>query len=270
MVGADWIRLGFCLSTLLVCAWWEYCVPGRALQQARGLRWRVNLSLATLTVLCVRFSVGALAMQAAVVAHTQQWGLWSLMALPTWGNIVLSVVLLDAALYVQHVACHRVPWLWRLHLVHHTDRDVDVSTGLRFHPLEIVLSLVYKALLVACLGAHPMAVLVFEVWLNATALFTHSNIQLSTRVTRMLRSVCMTPELHCIHHSIHACEMQSNFGFSVPWWDYLCGTYRGHASVASAALSLGVAAYQTAMPLRLADLVCLPFRPSLDDVTPTE
>lgn len=264
-----WVRLGLFLGSFLACAQWERWTPRRVLVQSRATRWRINLSLAVLNTLCVRLTVGALAVQAATLAAQQHWGLWHLMGLSWWGNLVLSVLLLDGAMYAQHVVSHRVPWLWRLHRVHHTDRDVDMTTGLRFHPLEILMSLGYKALLVLLLGAHPVAVVVFEGLLNTAALFNHSNLQLSARVERALHLVLITPDLHRVHHSVLASEMQSNFGFSVPWWDRCCGTYRAASSAAQPDMPLGVAEYQTATPLGFTDLVCLPFSPSGSDVRPT-
>jgi len=223
----------------------------------------VNLGLTVLDTLCVRLTVGAIAVQTALLAQRQSWGLLPLLHIPPWGNILLSLLVLDGAIYVQHIAFHAFPCLWRLHLVHHTDMDLEVTTGLRFHPLEIVLSLLYKAALVILLGAHAAAVIAFEVLLNATPQFNHSNVCLPDRVERLLRYILITPDVHRIHHSVLATEMQANFGFSVPWWDRLCGTYRDQPAQAHTTMRLGVAGYQAPDPLGLLQLLYLPFRPPL-------
>ena len=265
-----WLRLGVSLAMLVGLAVWERQSPRRVLTQPPAMRWRINLGLAALNALCIRLSVGALAVQTAVLAHEHAWGLWHVWSLSPVSNAMLSLLVLDFAIYLQHVACHRVPWLWRLHLVHHTDADMDVTTGLRFHPLEIVLSLGYKTGLVLLLGVHPVAVIVFEGLLHAAAQFHHSNIALPDRVAGVLQYGLITPDAHRIHHSVCAAEMQSNFGFSVPWWDRLCGTYCAQPVHVHTTMPLGVLAYQRPTPWRFTQLLALPFHPVLAAVQTTK
>ena len=179
--------------------------------------------------------------------------------LPGWSHIILSLIGLDFAIYVQHVLLHALPVFWRLHRVHHIDLDVDVTTGLRFHPVEICLSMLYKAALVLLLGAPPAAVIAFEVILNATSLFNHSNIRLPAALDRLLRQVLITPDLHRIHHSVLEVETNSNFGFSVPFWDRLCGTYRDQPSQSHTTMGLGLKAYREPRSLGLGRLLLNPF-----------
>jgi len=256
-----WVRFGVFLGLLGVLAGCEAWRPRRPLAQSKSARWMANLGLTVLDTLCVRLTIGALAVQAALLAQRQTWGVLPLLHVPTWGNVLLSIIALDFAIYLQHVAFHANPLLWRLHLVHHTDRDFDVTTGLRFHPVEIVLSMLYKAAVVLCLGAHPAAVVAFEVLLNATSQFNHSNVRLPARLERWLRYVLITPDVHRMHHSVLGEEMQSNFGFSVPFWDRLCGTYRERPARPQTTMPLGVEGYQASRPLGLLRLLLLPFRP---------
>ena len=265
-----WWRLGVFLGMFAVLAVWEARRPRRPWAQRKRTRWGVNLGLTVLDTLCVRLTVGAIAVQTALLAQRQSWGLLPLLHIPPWANILLSLLVLDGAIYVQHVAVHAFPLLWRVHLVHHTDMDFDVTTGLRFHPLEIVLSMLYKAAFVLLLGAHPAAEIAFEMLLNATSQFNHSNVGLPARVERLLRYILITPDVHRIHHSVLAMEMRANFGFSVPVWDRLCGTYRDQPAQAHTTMLLGVDGYQAPYPLGLMQLLGLPFRPPLAYVRTTE
>jgi len=253
------IRFGTFVGLFIVMAMWEVWRPRRPLSQSKARHWAINLALTVLNTLVVRLTVGAIAVSAALFAQQQGWGVWSLLHVPTWGNIVLSLVVLDFAIYVQHVLSHALPVFWRLHRVHHTDLDVDVTTGLRFHPLEILLSMVYKAALVLLLGAHPAAVIAFEVILNAASAFNHANVRLPAALEQRLRKVVITPDLHRIHHSVVVAETNSNFGFSVPFWDHLCGTYRDQPGQPQATMPLGLEDYRDAHRLGLGCLLLLPF-----------
>src|SRR5204862_1231382 len=189
-------------------------------------RWASSLGLVVLDTVCVRFVYPAGAVGVALLAQERSWGLFNNWAVPAWLSVGLAVVALDFAIYLQHVTFHAVPLLWRLHMVHHADLDFDVTTGVRFHPLEILLSLGIKAGTVVLLGVPALAVLLFEVLLNATSLFNHGNVQLPAWLDRVLRLLVVTPEMHRVHHSTLPHETNSNFGFNLPWWDYLLGTYR--------------------------------------------
>lgn len=253
------LRLGIFLGVFAVMAGCEVRRPRRQLAQPKGKRWFVNLALTALDTLVVRFTVGAVAVNAALFAQQRSWGLLPLLHVPGWANILLSMVVLDFAIYIQHVLSHALPLLWRLHKVHHTDLDFDVTTGVRFHPIEILLSLLYKAALVLLLGAHPAAVIAFEVVLNACSQFNHSNVQLPEGVERCLRRLVITPDLHRIHHSVVVAETDSNFGFSVPFWDRLCGTYRAQPRAPHITMPIGLQEYRDPRCLGLGGLLLLPF-----------
>ena len=190
--------------------------------------------------LAVRVLFPTAAVGVALVGEARGWGLLNVIALPTWLEVAAAVVLLDLAIYFQHVLFHAVPVLWRLHRMHHADLEFDVTTGLRFHPVEIVLSMVIKFAVVAALGAPAIAVLIFEVLLNATSMFNHSNIRMPAGFDRALRWLVVTPDMHRVHHSIDMRETNSNFGFNLPWWDRLFGTYRPQPAAGHEGMTLGV------------------------------
>lgn len=179
-------------------------------------------------------------------------------AVPAWLALPIGVALLDLAIYFQHVAFHAVPALWRLHRVHHSDVDIDVTTGTRFHPVEILISTGLKCAAVAAIGASPAAVLVFELLLNATSVFNHGNVRVAARVERLLRWLVVTPDMHRVHHSISFNESSSNFGFSIPWWDRLLGTYRAQPSAGHDRMTVGVDAFRTVADLRIERLLVQP------------
>ncbi len=253
------LRLGIFVGAFAVMAIWEVWRPRRQLSQGKARHWGINLTLTALNTFVVHLTVGAVAVSAALFAQQRGWGVWSLLHAPLWGNIMLSLVVLDFAIYLQHVLSHTLPVFWRLHRVHHTDLDVDMTTGLRFHPIEILLSMVYKAALVLLLGAHPAAVITFEVILNATSAFNHANVRLPAALERIIRQVVMTPDLHRIHHSVIVAETNSNFGFSVPFWDRLCGTYRDQPGQPQTTMPLGLQDYRDPRALGLGRLLLLPF-----------
>ena len=220
------IRLGCFLTVLTAMALWERIAPRRSLALPRSTRWFSNLGLMVLGSVAARLLMPVAATGVALFAARQGSGLFNQIAAPAWVALLVSVVALDAAIYLQHLMFHAVPILWRLHLVHHADVDFDTSTGVRFHPIEIVVSLLIKFAVILLLGPPVAAVILFEVLLNATALFNHGNVRLPRALDRRLRWLVVTPDMHRVHHSVHGDETNSNFGFNLPWWDRLCGTYR--------------------------------------------
>jgi sterol desaturase/sphingolipid hydroxylase (fatty acid hydroxylase superfamily) len=239
-------------------ALWEYWRPRRVLARPRRERWVTNLGLTALNTILVRITVGGIAYAAAVFAAERGVGLLHWVALPPWAAAVVTLLALDFAIYLQHVLFHAVPALWRLHRVHHADVGVDASTGLRFHPIEIFLSLGLKVAVVVLLGAVPWAVVAFEALLNASSIFNHGNVAIPESVDRWLRRVVVTPDMHRIHHSTRVVETNSNFGFSVSWWDRLCGTYRAAPALGQLGMEIGLSDYRT--PLNLGQLLLLPFQ----------
>lgn len=252
------LRLTIFMAVLLLLLSWESLRPQRPWQQPRGRHLLTNIGLLLVDVLVQRFTLGAAAIAAAVYARQQGWGLLPLLPLPASLLAVVGIILLDLAIYGQHVLSHRLSWLWRLHRVHHCDLDLDVSTALRFHPLEILLSLLYKVLVVMLLGVSPAVVLWFEVLLNSAALFNHANIRLPARWERPLRRVLVTPAMHRVHHSVHAEETHSNFGFMLSCWDRLFATYRAQPQDGHEAMALGLPQYRRVLGVKA--LLLQPFR----------
>lgn len=238
------IRLFFFLVVFFSMIVWELFAPKRRLQIGRPIRWSSNLGLVALNTYLMRLIAPLGAVGVAVLAESRGWGLFQHFDLPESITIVLSVVLLDLAIYLQHVMFHAVPALWRLHMVHHADLDVDVTTGLRFHTFEIMLSLGIKTVILILLGAPPVAVLAFEVILNSTSMFNHSNVRLPVALDRILRWLVVTPDMHRVHHSASPRETNSNFGFNLPWWDYLLGTYRDQPAQGHTAMTIGLAEFR--------------------------
>ena len=254
------VRLAVFLGVFAAVALWEALAPRRARAFPRRARWPHNIALVFLDNALVRVVAPGAAIAVALAAEAHGWGLLNAAALPAWLAIPLAVVALDLAIYFQHVMFHAVPALWRLHRVHHADLDVDVTTGARFHPIEILVSVAIKMAAVAAIGAPPVAVLVFEVLLNATAMFNHANGRLPLGVDRWLRLLVVTPDMHRVHHSIVYSETNSNFGFNLPWWDRLFGTYRAQPAAGHEAMTIGVGAFRTPADLRLDRLLLQPFR----------
>lgn len=254
------IRLGCFAGVLALMALWEVLAPRRRLTTGRPLRWGSNLGLVALDAIAVRFALPLAALGAAMVARQRGWGLFNNVALPDWLAVVLSVAALDFAVYLQHVLFHAVPVLWRLHMVHHADLDFDVTTGVRFHVLEILLSMGVKMAAVLLFGAPALAVLIFEVVLNATSMFSHGNVRLPRRLDRLLRLVVVTPDMHRVHHSVRPSETNSNFGFNVPWWDYLLGTYRDQPADGHEGMTIGLSQFRDERRAdRLHWMLLLPF-----------
>jgi sterol desaturase/sphingolipid hydroxylase (fatty acid hydroxylase superfamily) len=252
------IRFGIFVSIFVLVALAEWRVPRRALAQTRRERWRTNLSILVLDVIVQRVTLGAAAYATAVYAQANGWGLFNALGWPPLLEALLAFLILDFAIYLQHVMSHALPVFWRLHQVHHADLDVDLTTGTRFHPLEILISLVWKALVVAALGADPWVVVVFEAVLNASAVYTHGNIRIPERIDRVLRWVFCTPDMHRVHHSVIPEETNSNFGFFLSIWDRLCGTFRHDPLGGHDRMNIGLSEYRA--PIRLGGLLLLPFR----------
>jgi sterol desaturase/sphingolipid hydroxylase (fatty acid hydroxylase superfamily) len=254
------LRFGAFLGVFVLVALWEVLAPKRQSRFTRAQRWPHNLGLIGLNAGIVRLVAPGAAIAVAMAGEAHGWGLFNLATLPSWAAILLGVVLLDLAIYFQHVLFHAVPVLWRLHRVHHADEDYDVTTGLRFHPIEILLSLGIKCAVIAALGAPVLAVLVFEVLLNAASMFNHANARLPFVVDRWLRWLVVTPDMHRVHHSVIPRELNSNFGFNLPWWDRLFGTYRAQPAAGHEAMRIGVDGLQGPGEVRLTRLLTQPLR----------
>jgi sterol desaturase/sphingolipid hydroxylase (fatty acid hydroxylase superfamily) len=259
------VRVSAFLGVLTAMLLWEWDQPRRSLSRPRRERWVANLGLTLCDTVLVRVTVGGVAYATAVWAADQGIGLLHWQPLPPVAAAAVTLLVLDGAIYLQHVLFHAVPLLWRLHRVHHADLDFDATTGVRFHPLEILLSLGYKAAVVALLGAVPWAVVAFEVLLNATSVFNHGNVALPARLDRWLRWIIVTPDMHRVHHSSRIVETNSNFGFSFSWWDRLCGTYRAQPTLGHVGMEIGLSEYRA--PLSLGQLLLLPFRGSAGQYT---
>lgn len=256
------LRLTVFLAVLVAMALWEVAAPRRRQDIPRVIRWTNNLALVAVDTVILRLTFPILAVGLALMAEERGWGLFNALDVPLWLAVLLSILLLDLAIYLQHVLFHAVPGLWRLHRMHHADLEFDVTTGLRFHPVEIVLSMVIKLAVVAALGAPAVAVLLFEVLLNATALFNHANIRLPAAVDRVVRWVMVTPDMHRVHHSVDPAETNSNFGFNLPWWDRLLGTYRAQPKAGHEGMTIGIEQFRTTRELWLDRMLIQPLRGS--------
>ncbi|MBL8659421.1 MAG: sterol desaturase family protein [Rhodospirillales bacterium] len=254
------IRLGCFAAVLATMVAWELRLPRRAGEGGlRMRRWRANLGLVALDTVILRVLFPLAAVGAALMANDRGWGLFNAVAAPPWLAVGLSLVILDLAIYAQHVAFHKIALLWRLHRVHHTDVALDATTGLRFHPIEIVASMLLKIALVTALGAPALAVVIFEVALNAFAMFNHSNVYLPRWVDARLRRLIVTPDMHRAHHSIHRDETDSNYGFNLSLWDRLFGTYRDQPRDGHVTMALGLDGFRDPREDRLFRLLVQPF-----------
>jgi len=251
--------LGF-VSVLSLMVVWEILATRRHQIIKRRQRWPANLAIVVLGTLAVRLLFPLAAVGASSYASEQGWGLLNLVSMPSWMTVVLAIIALDLVIYFQHRIFHAVPWFWRLHRMHHADLEFDVTTGLRFHPLEIVLSVAIKMSVVVLIGAPVLAVVVFEVLLNATSLFNHGNIRLPQKIDRLFRLILVTPDMHRVHHSAIQRETDSNFGFSVPWWGRLFGTYRAQPEEGHLGMTIGIEDFRTQHDLRLDQMLMQPFR----------
>ena len=253
------IRLSAFLGIFVVMALWETLAPRRKRLFSRLARWPHNLGIVVLNTVVLRLLFPTAAIGVALAAESNGWGLFNSLALPSLLVLVLSVVIMDFAIYLQHVLVHAVPALWRLHRMHHTDLDYDVTTGARFHPVEIVISMGLKLMVVGALGAPALAVLIFEVILNATAMFNHANVRLPAGLDRWLRLIVVTPDMHRVHHSVIPKETNSNFGFNLPWWDRLFGTYISQPRAGHEGMTIGIEQFREGRDQRLDRMLIQPF-----------
>ncbi len=253
------IRLSFFLGILVLMVIWEVLGPRRPPATAKHIRWYSNLSLVFIDTLAVRLLLPVQAAGVALSIGKLGWGILNNVALPYWLGIVLGILGLDLIIYLQHAMFHALPIFWRLHRMHHTDLDFDVTTGIRFHPVEILLSMGIKMAAVVVLGASAIAVVLFEVLLNATSMFNHGNVRLPGRIDRVLRLLVVTPEMHRVHHSVVIQEHNSNFGFNFPWWDRLMGTYQDQPASGHEGMTIGLSQFRDPGRLTLPWLIILPF-----------
>jgi sterol desaturase/sphingolipid hydroxylase (fatty acid hydroxylase superfamily) len=254
------LRFGGFVGVLGAMILWELSAPRRRLSASRWQRWSSNLGIVAIDALMLRLMAPIAAVAAAALAAERGWGLFNALSfVPGWLAVLVAIIVLDLAIYTQHVVFHKVPLLWRLHRVHHTDVDLDVTSGVRFHPFEIALSLIIKIAVIVALGAPAVAVIAFEVLLNAAALFNHGNVRIPARLDRVLRRVIVTPDMHRVHHSIHRDETDSNFGFSLALWDRLFGTYRDQPRDGHAGMTIGLATFRSSRQRWLPRLLVQPF-----------
>lgn len=254
------IRLSLFLGVFVVVAIAEHFAPRRPLSIGKGTRWSANLGIVTLNTLVLRLLFPAAAVGLAVLAQDRQWGVLNYYAWPYALEVVIAIIVLDFAIYLQHVMFHAVPVFWRLHRMHHADLDFDVTTGVRFHPIEIVLSMLIKFAVIVALGPPALGVLIFEVLLNATAMFSHANLRLPLRVDSVLRRIIVTPDMHRVHHSIERHETNSNFGFNFSLWDRLCGTYRAEPEAGHDAMTIGISRYRDPKQVaRITGMLAIPW-----------
>jgi sterol desaturase/sphingolipid hydroxylase (fatty acid hydroxylase superfamily) len=253
------VRLAAFALVFVLMASAEILSPRRPLRSGKARRWFRNLGIAVLNTAALRLLFPAAAVGMAWIAEERGFGLLNNVSLPYWPAVAVSIVALDLLIYLQHVTFHAVPALFRLHMVHHADLDFDLTTGNRFHPLEVIASMLIKTAAVAALGPPAVAVLAFEVLLNATAMFNHANVRIPDAVDRYLRWVVVTPDMHRVHHSILVAETNSNFGFNLPWWDRLLGTYRDQPRAGHEAMTIGLRQFRDPERLGLARMLVLPF-----------
>jgi sterol desaturase/sphingolipid hydroxylase (fatty acid hydroxylase superfamily) len=254
------LRLSAFAVVLTVMAIWEVLAPRRARTLARRQRWPANLSIVVLNTLFARLAFPAAALGMALLAQHKGWGMLQQIGIPSWAAVAAGIVLLDLAIDLQHAVFHAVPALWRLHRMQHADLDIDVTTGARFHPIEITLSLLIKFSIIAVLGVPPLAVVLFETLLNATSMFNHSNVRIPPALEPALRWLVVTPDMHRVHHSIERNETNSNFGFNLPLWDRLFGTYRAQPRAGHEAMTIGSPDFRDAEECNsLTGMLAIPF-----------
>ena len=260
------IRLGFFFGIFAVMAVWEILAPRRQLTVSKGLRWANNLGLVFLNSFILRFLFPTAAVGVAIAAQQHGWGLLNYYQLPFAVSVAIAVIAMDFVIWLQHVMVHAIPLLWRLHRVHHADLDYDVTTGTRFHTIEIILSMLIKFATIMVLGPPVVAVVIFDVLLNATAMFNHGNIYIPQKYDRLLRLFVVTPDMHRVHHSVHAPLTNSNFGFNLPWWDRLFGTYVAQPPEGHKEMKIGLNDFRDPKQVeRLPGMLMLPFARQLGE-----
>ncbi|MCG6862189.1 MAG: sterol desaturase family protein [Chromatiaceae bacterium] len=255
------IRLGFFLGIFALVALWEVLAPRRALRVSKAVRWVNNLGLVVLNTILLRLLFPAAAVGVAAFAVKQDWGLLNHFQVPFWLAVPVAVIAMDFVIWLQHVMVHAVPALWRLHRVHHADLDYDLTTGARFHPIEIILSMLIKGATLMVVGPPVVAVILFEAILNCMAMFNHGNVRLPSSLDRALRRLVVTPDMHRVHHSVEDDEANSNFGFNLSWWDRLLGTYCDQPRAGHEGMTIGIRKYREPRQVSwLPGLLALPFR----------
>jgi sterol desaturase/sphingolipid hydroxylase (fatty acid hydroxylase superfamily) len=260
------IRLGIFFAVLLLIALWEVLAPRRELTVSKLMRWTNNIGIVVLNSVVVRLIFPTAAVGVALFAEQHGWGLLNYYTLPYWLTVIVSVIALDFIIYLQHVLVHAIPALWRLHRVHHADMDFDVTTGARFHPLEILVSMLIKFAAIVVLGPPVIAVIIFEILLNATAMFNHGNIKLPVGLDKVLRLFIVTPDMHRVHHSVEDDETNSNFGFNLPFWDRLFGTYRAQPRAGHTEMTIGIHGFRDPKQVeQLPGMLKLPFVSASED-----
>ncbi len=253
------VRLFFFFGIFIAVAVAEFLLPRRPASSPRPARWMNNLGIISLNAVLVRIALPVVPAGLAVIAQQNGWGVLNNAGLPYFAKVLIAVIVLDFIIYLQHVMFHAVPVLWRLHMMHHADLDIDVTTGLRFHPIEILISMIIKFSAVVLVGPPAAAVIIFEVLLNGTSMFNHSNLRLPLHIDRVLRLFVVTPDMHRVHHSVVIRETNSNFGFNLPWWDRLLGTYRAQPAAGHDGITIGLAQFRDAKKLSLPWMLVLPF-----------
>jgi sterol desaturase/sphingolipid hydroxylase (fatty acid hydroxylase superfamily) len=253
------IRLAFFVGIFLAVAFIELLAPRRGLTTSKKTRWLGNIGIVAINTALLRFIFPATAVGLSLWVGQQGWGILNNVAVPYWFKVVSSAVLLDFVIYLQHVMFHAVPTLWRLHMMHHADMDFDVTTGTRFHPIEIMISMMIKFAAITVLGAPALGVIIFEILLNGTAMFNHGNFFIPLGIDRVLRLFVVTPDMHRVHHSVFPSETNSNFGFNLPWWDRLMGTYRAQPMRGHDGMTIGLNQFRDPHRLTLPWMLIVPF-----------
>ncbi|OBT12167.1 sterol desaturase [Vibrio sp. UCD-FRSSP16_10] len=254
------LRMSIFVTVLLTCALAEYFKPRRKLSQSKPVRWANNLGLTGLNSLLIYLTMPLLAIEAAMWAHQQQIGLFNQLAIAPLIAIIACVLILDCVIYWQHRLFHSMPLLWRLHKVHHADQDIDVTTGARFHPIEIGLSMVIKIAVTVSLGIPVIAIIVFEIMLNASAMFNHSNIRLPSKIDALIRRIIVTPDMHRVHHSTIRSETDSNYGFFLSTWDHLFNSYQAQPKLGHKSMHIGISQFRRPQEQRIDKMLTQPFR----------
>lgn len=252
-------RLSFFFGIFVLVAVGEYISPRRELKTSKAARWFNNMAIVAIDSLAVRLLLPVIGIHVAFTAQEKGWGLLTVLDLPEWLSVLIGILVLDLVVYLQHVMFHSVPLIWRLHMMHHADMDIDVTTGLRFHPIEIIISMLIKMTVIAALGPSVFTVILFEIILNGTAMFNHGNLKLPSGLDRYLRLLVVTPDMHRVHHSVTIRETNSNFGFNFPCWDRLLGTYRAQPVAGHEKMTIGLAQFRDSRKNNLLWMLTMPF-----------
>ncbi len=253
------VRLGFFAAIFFVMALSEKIAPRRLLLKSKTKRWIGNLGMQIINVVVLRLIFPVFPVGIAVICAQRGWGLLNYYQITPLLALIIAVAALDFVIYLQHRMFHVVPLFWRMHMVHHTDQDIDVTTALRFHPLEIILSMLIKFSAVAAIGAPPLSVLIFEIMLNGATMFNHGNVGIPLPLDRIIRIVLVTPDMHRVHHSVVARETNSNYGFSFPWWDRMLKTYQAQPQDGHYKMKIGLNGYHDDRSLKLSSMLTMPF-----------